>query len=606
MTTSDVRSGSGAAPGAGPSAVPSQVQSAVAGAGPESAPGTGPVAAPAAPTAHHAAASGAGSEAVRTPDPLAHMPDRLPHILGAFLEVSEELDLQATLHRIVRAAADLVDAEYGALGVLDGHGGLAEFVYVGIDDATRAAIGSLPTGHGLVGELIAHPQVMRLADLTKHPASVGFPAGHPVMRTFIGVPIRVRETVFGNLYLTEKRGGGEFTEVDEMVLRALASAAGSAVQNARLFGEVQRRERWLTATAAVRTELLSGGTVTDALRLIAEQAADLTGGDGAIVLTCEGEQGLRLRAASGFAREVPPGLVEGRQAAWTRALLRAAGPCRPGDLPAPESPLLAATLAAANSLIIAQIPAGATDGGAVMSLRAEGSAPFDAEQLPELVGLAEQASLALEVADRVEQRRRYELVAERERIARDLHDHVIQRLFAVGLGLQSQESRTADPVLRERLEQAVQQLDEAIRDLRTSIFDLRAFDADRRPSLRRRLMDIASGAGDSGPVVTVRTEGAIDTMVTPQLAKHVEAVVREAVSNAVRHSGGSAVAVTVGVSDRIDIRVADDGQGIPDGVTRSGLRNLAERAAACGGRFTIEGGAEGGTALRWTVPMPAD
>lgn len=180
--------------------------------------------------------------------------DELPAILEAFLAVSEGLDLRSTLRRIVNAAATLVDARYGALGVLDGRGGLAEFVYVGIDEDTRRAIGPLPRGHGLVGLLMEHPQVIRLSDLTTHPAAVGFPPGHPAMHTFLGAPIRVRDTLFGNLYLTEKRGGGEFTERDEMVLQGLASAAGSAVQNARLFDEVRLRERWLLATAEIRTQ----------------------------------------------------------------------------------------------------------------------------------------------------------------------------------------------------------------------------------------------------------------------------------------------------------------------------------------------------------------
>jgi len=531
----------------------------------------------------------------------------LPEILDAFLAVSEGLDLPATLRRIVRAAADVVDAEYGALGVLDGHGGLAEFVYVGIDEDTRRALGPLPSGHGLVGLLIQHPQVMRLADLTTHPASVGFPPGHPPMHTFIGAPIMVRDAVFGNLYLTEKRGGGEFTERDELLLRALASAAGSAVQNARLFAEVQERERWLLATAEIRTALLSGGTVTDALALIARRAVDLAFADHSLVLVADGAGGLRAMGAAGpAAGRLADATVAGDDP-WCRAVLLGVGPCDPAALPVPPGGALAELWRDAVSATIAAIPAGATDGGVLVCLRGKGSPAFTGEHSPQLAGLAEQASLALEVSDRAEQRRRYELVAERERIARDLHDHVIQRLFAVGLSLQGQESRTTDAVLAERLEQSVQQVDESIRDLRSSIFDLRSVTAaSGRKNLRRRLLDIAAGVGDGGPAVSVRVDGPIDTLVPPHLAEHVEAVVREAVSNAVRHSGGRIVTVTVTARDDVDVVVADDGVGIPDGVPRSGLTNLADRAATCHGSLAIGPGATGGTTVHWAAPIPAE
>ncbi len=558
-------------------------------------------------------------------------------VIDAFLTVVSGLELQATLHRIVTAAADLVDAQYGALGVLDTDGGLAEFVYVGIDAQTFAAIGPLPSGHGLVGLLIEHPHVMRLADLTTHPASVGFPPGHPMMHSFIGAPIRVRDQVFGNLYLTEKRGGSEFTEQDEMVLRALASAAGAAVENARLYEEVRRRERWLLATAQIRAKLLSGTTVADALQLIAERATDLIGADGALVLIADEAGGLQVRAAVGMATlgvtepgadrsariptdatrsgavdpEVAGSELIGRTMPaddpWTRMVVRTAGSGEATDLPTPGDDLLAAVFAAVGPQIVAPVPGGSTDGGVLICLRAKGSNAFHEERLPLLIGLAEQGSLALEVSDRVEQRRRYELLAERERIARDLHDHVIQRLFGVGLSLQGQESRTSDPRLRERLEAAVQQVDEAIRDLRSSIFDLRAVDADRPRSLRRRLLDIAAGAGDGGMTVEVRIDGPIDTLVPPDLAGNAEAVVREAVSNAVRHSGGNSVTVLIGTAaDELTIEVSDNGAGIPSGAPHRGLHNLAQRAESCGGSFAIGLAATGGARLRWVAPLPAE
>src|SRR6185369_10646654 len=185
--------------------------------------------------------------------------DRMQGLLDAFLAVGTGLELDTTLRRLVEAAVNLVHARYGALGVLGAHGGLSRFLYVGIDEAARAEMGHLPEGKGLLGQLIADPRPLRLADLSAHEASIGFPPHHPPMRSFLGVPVRVRDAVFGNLYLTEKVGGGDFTEQDEEIVVALAAAAGVAIENARLAEEATRRERWLAATAEI-TALLSGST----------------------------------------------------------------------------------------------------------------------------------------------------------------------------------------------------------------------------------------------------------------------------------------------------------------------------------------------------------
>ena len=187
------------------------------------------------------------------------------------------------MRRIVHAAIDLVDARYGALGVVDEGGMLSQFMHVGIDDETRERIGPLPTGHGVLGVVIGDAKPLRLADLSAHPMSVGFPPNHPPMRTFLGAPIRVRGEVFGRLYLTEKNGGQEFTEDDEAVLQALAGAAGVAVDNARLYGEAQRRQRWLEASSEITGALLGGTDPTEALQLIASRALELTGADYTVI-----------------------------------------------------------------------------------------------------------------------------------------------------------------------------------------------------------------------------------------------------------------------------------------------------------------------------------
>ncbi len=533
------------------------------------------------------------------------LPVGLEHILSAFLSIADELDLQTTLHRIVRAAADLVDAQYGALGVVDADGRLADFVYVGLDDATRARIQTLPSGRGLVGLLMKQPQVIRLDDLTTHPAAIGFPAGHPPMRTFIGAPIRLRDTVFGHLYLTEKRGGGVFTEGDEVVLRALASAAGSAVQNARLFTELRRRERWLMALAAVRSELMTGDSVDDALVLVAERAAALADADGAVMLLPDEAGALNVRAVAGSCLGLGADLTIEADDPAAGALQHAIGVLPDDAVPLPRNASLAGVLSAAGTILIAPVPVAGARDGVLLCVRDAGRPPFRPDQQPELVGLAEQASLALDVAGRREQRRRYELLAERERIARDLHDHVIQRLFAVGLSLQRTERHTDDVAVRERLEETVNQVDEAIRDLRSSIYDLRTGPEGARRGLRHRVLDIVTRANDAGgPAVTGRVNGPVDTLVPPALAEHAVAVVREAVSNAVRHSGGSAVAVTVSVAEGLTIDVVDDGRGLPSTVARSGLSNLADRAASCDGEFATRENTGGGTHLTWSAPLP--
>lgn len=207
--------------------------------------------------------------------------DRMDALLQAVLAVSSGLDLNATLRQIVHAAIELVDARYAAVGVLGADGTLREFIYEGIDDTTRELIGALPTGHGVLGVVIEEP--LRLGDIATHPASAGFPAHHPPMRTFLGVPIRVRDHVFGRLYLTEKNGGQVFTSDDEVVVQALAGAAGIAVDNARLYEQTWRRQRWLEATAEVTTELLGGTDPTEVLRLIASRAVELTHADYALI-----------------------------------------------------------------------------------------------------------------------------------------------------------------------------------------------------------------------------------------------------------------------------------------------------------------------------------
>jgi signal transduction histidine kinase len=371
-------------------------------------------------------------------------PGQLQALLDAVLLIESDIELPAVLRHIVEVACTLVDARYGALGVIDEAGtGLSEFVTVGFDTETIETIGELPEGAGILGLLILDPTPIRLADLSLHPDSAGFPAGHPPMTSFLGVPVMIRDRVFGNLYLTEKVGAVEFSDDDKELMTALASAAGIAVDNARLHARVQR----------------------------------------------------------------------------------------------------------------------------------------------------------LTVA------------ADRERIARDLHDTVIQRLFATGLALQSSLPLVENAELRARLEAAVIDLDDTIRQVRTTIFSLEPPSTAVR-GVRARVLEICADAGRSlGFEPEVRFTGPIDRRVSEALSSELISTLREALANVARHAEAGRVEVELAVGDDLHLRVLDDGVGVGpvggDGGPSpgKGLGNMESRAASLGGRFTIGTRPGGGTEVSWRVPL---
>ncbi|NMH94064.1 GAF domain-containing protein [Pseudonocardia bannensis] len=526
-------------------------------------------------------------------------------LLDAVLAVAAGLELDTTLRRIVQAAVDLVDARYGALGVLAPSGGISRFIHVGIDDVTRARMGSLPEGKGLLGQLIIDPRPLRLADLGTHPASVGFPPNHPPMHSFVGVPIRVRDSVFGNLYLTEKRGGGEFTADDEVVLEALAAAAGIAVQNADLFEQGLLRQRLLEAAGEIRAELLSGATEGDALRLIVQRTLELTRADAAVIVLGPSPRDGHFEISAQCGPDEPNLL--GRRLHGRGQLLE--------ELVESRTPVLTGSAADLFSEIGCELPQyGPTVAvpmqsvekvtGVLVALRRDGTEPFQPAEIPLLVSFADQATLALELGEKNRAQRQLDVFADRDRIARDLHDHVIQRLFATGLRLQSTLRRSNRPDVQERIQQAVDELDQTVREIRTAIFDLHSPVNGAESGLRRQLLDtVAQAAADSGLSPSVQISGPVDTLVSSAVAAHAVAVVREAVSNAVRHADADSLLVTIQAEDELAIEVVDDGIGLDPEAAHSGLRNLSQRAAECGGAFTAEAEAVGGTRLIWRVPL---
>ncbi len=533
--------------------------------------------------------------------------DRMDALLAAVLSVSSGLDLDATLRRIVQAAMDLVDAEYGALGVLDQGGMLSRFIPVGIDEATRELIGPLPTGHGVLGVVIEDDKPLRLTDLALHPVSVGFPAHHPPMRTFLGVPVRARGEVFGRLYLTEKSGGQEFTDDDEIVVLALAGAAGVAIDNAHQYEQARRRQRWLEATSEVTAELLADGDTTQALHLIATHAQQLTTADytliavpadpgaGAtdttelIVMFCVG---VGIEQLTG--RRIPVrGSTTGAVFAdhTPRSVPHLAFDVAAG-LGVDFGPALALPLGVDNHLT-----------GVLLTVRGPGSPAFTDDELRLVSTFADQAALALERAETQVTRRELEILADRDRIARDLHDHVIQQIFAVGLALNGIHRRVEPPDLADRLNTQIDELDQVIRDIRTVIFDLHT-EPGSQPHLRNELNSIIHElTSNSGLRTVVRMSGPLDRVPT-DLAQHAHAVIREGISNTVRHARARELTVTVSLDDHLTITITDDGAGIPETTARSGLHNLTQRAHEAGGTCQLTRPDAGGTSLTWAAPMP--
>ncbi|MFF2848841.1 GAF domain-containing protein [Streptomyces sp. NPDC058001] len=534
--------------------------------------------------------------------------DRVHGLLEAVLSVGRELDLPHVLRRIVEAAVVLVDAEYGALGVIGEDRRLAEFLPVGISDDVRARIGDLPRGHGLLGELIRHPEPLRLPELSQHPASYGFPENHPPMHSFLGVPIRVRDEVFGNLYLTEKRGAKEFDDEDESVLSTLAVAAGVAIENARLYEEARRREEWLRAGAEITSSLLSGTSTTQALRLLVERAMEIVSADlGMVAVPAKDTPGLRTALAVGRDAGRHDGALLSPDDGFAHAAFTRAEPVLCGDV-ADDARTAGAPdrWAGLGPALAVPMGSGTVARGVLVLARGAGRAPFTQRDSALLLGLAGQAALAMELAERRRDAEQIALLKDRERIARDLHDLAIQRLFATGMTLQSAERFVEHPEAVERLERSVQDLDDTIKIIRSTIFGLRTHDrgAEARGLRRRLAAAVAAATAALGFAPSLRLEGLVDTDVPDAIGDDAVAVVVEALSNTARHAHAHTADVHLVVADdALTLTVTDNGVGLPESPVRSGLKNIADRATASGGTFEPSSAPGGGTRLTWRVPL---
>ncbi len=492
--------------------------------------------------------------------------DRITLLLEAAQTVTQELDLTQALQRIVEVARALVGADYGALGVIAPDGRLERFLHSGLTAEQAARIGDLPTGRGILGAVITEARTIRLDRLDADPRSAGFPPHHPPMGSFLGVPIRVGGAVFGNLYLTEGEGGAPFDDVDEAIITTLAATAATAIANSRLYERSQAESRWLEASERVTHRLLSGRMAPDDIAEIAETA-----------LAVSESLGVVLRLGSG-----------------TDALVARVGELGDGADSAPSRltvPLLGAEDREVGSIEIVRRPGG------------HSVEPVDRETVERF---ARSVVIARELALARLDEQRLALADERERIARDLHDHVIQSLFAIGLTLQSAVGDPSTPT-GAKLAAQVDAIDATIRQIRQAIYRLSTPPSADAYSLRARINTLVRQTLE-GEGLDSRLEfsGPVDTLVDTSLGDEVAAVVREALSNAVRHAQARAVAVSVAVRGaQVVISITDDGLGMPSGGRRSGLENLRARAVELGGTFAVGPASPRGTQVRWVVPWKA-
>ena len=525
-------------------------------------------------------------------------------LIRAGVALASELSLPAVLQKIVELACEVAGARYGALGVLTpDRREIEQFVTHGISEEHRARIGRLPQGKGILGVLIRDARPLRLTRLGDDPRSVGFPANHPPMTSFLGVPVAIHGQVFGNLYLTEKIDAVEFGEDDERAVITLATQAGVAVENARLYEAAELGRRRLAAMNEVATAILEGSDIEDVLRLVAHQARALVRAEVATVVTPSGDgERLVVRAAAGARASDLVGTTSPLEKSISRDVMHARAPLAIDDLSS-DNRLSQPIVAMGGMGPALFVPLAVRDRafGTLSVVNERGGRPFDDEDHELLETFAAQAAVALEYARVQGELQRLAVVEERERIAKELHDDIIQSLFAEGMGLQAAASMVHDPeAIRARLGQAVDNIDRVIRDLRNYIFGLRpGIMADRE--LERALRDLAAGFAE-GSALTIEV-GATPEAVSRLAGKANDVVqmAREAISNAVRHSGGKNVLLDLRMEgDDAVMIISDDGGGFDAAEaegTGHGLGNLRARAQTIGGTTTIESGRGRGTTV---------
>ncbi len=531
---------------------------------------------------------------------------RLRQLLKASHSIVQELSLPAVLRRLVATAKDVSGAKYAALGVIGGDGTLEQFLHVGMEDDTVRAIGELPKGRGVLGALIDNPKPIRLSRISEDPRSSGFPDGHPPMSTFLGVPIRSRDVVFGNLYLTDRADGGPFTAEDEELVLALAATAGTAIENARLYEESRRRQEWLRASGEISRQLLDPeADYAETLHEIATSVKRLASADVVTLVTPTRDHPVQLEViiATGAAERELIGIryPTENSIAW-RAMQDGQGVRLAFVDQHPDVYLHLRPYVPVSQAMALPLRGEAGPRGAIVAGRLIPHAPFTASDLDMAGTFAGQAAIALELNDARAVQQRLGVLEDRDRIARDLHDHVIQRLFAAGLSLQSIAATVEDDTLHERLSRTVGELDETIRQIRTKIHELQE---DSSQSLRGTALAVVD---QLAPLLPARPDvsliGPLDSISDEAIIADVEAVLRESLTNVTKHAHATQVRVRIQAGkQRLHLTVIDNGVGSGHSTRRSGLDNLSRRAERQGGYLEVGDSAEGGLRLRWSIPI---
>ena len=534
--------------------------------------------------------------------------DQMERLLRVIVDIGSGLSLDATLHRIAVAAKEVTQARYGALAVRAPDSTLTSFAHAGMDEDVVRLIDQLPVGKGVLGVPLDDNAALRLDDLTTHSPTAGFPEHHPPMKAFLGVPITIRGVASGSLYVTDDAPERKFSEADEIAVRSLASAAATAIDNAQLFERVEMSARWTDASREITTALLGGSRpAMPAMQLIAERARELTGAEQAIVLvptdddvpddevdTLIVDTAVGVHAEEVLGQRIP---VDG---STSGEVFRSGSPLITEHF---RRPIQAFTDVGQRPAIVMPLRANESVLGVIAVARNESQTPFDDSYLDLVTDFARHAAMALTLSNARERQQELTVLADRERIAHDLHDHVIQRLFAAGMDLQGTIARSRSPEIVERLSRTVDDLQATINDIRRTIFDLQVHN-DPGSTFRGRIEQLVADLSDNRNLaVELRMSGPI-SIVSADLARHAEAVITEAISNSVRHADASRLTVRVTAADFLTVEVVDDGCGIPARNTRSsGLANIRQRAEQLGGTCEFSTPTEGGTQVRWSVPL---
>ncbi|WP_156392063.1 MULTISPECIES: GAF domain-containing sensor histidine kinase [unclassified Nocardioides] len=517
------------------------------------------------------------------------LPPEARALLDAVVAIGSDRDLRGVLTRIVVASCELTDAKYGVLGIVDDDGAFTELVPNPAVAAEFAHIHEMPTGDSLLGLVPRERRAIRIDDVTKHPAATGkYPDRHPPITSFLGAPVLVDEQAFGHLYLGNKRGGVPFTARDQALVEALARAAGVMIDNARAYEQVEWRRRWLVGTREVGRDLSGRSRVQDALDELVTSLRELC--DARVVAYVRRVDGLiEVLQVAGDDAAIPD--VIDRLKSEINAVLDTRTPTR-----IPESP--------GNATLIVPVHTRLSGGDGAIVVEKAHETPSLRGVMLDLVGVtALQLGLILDRDQALRDRAQLLVAKDRDRIARDLHDLVIQRLFATGMQLQG--ARELDPSeLRGRVDGAITDLDVAIKELRAAIFELAA--GPRRPLLEETRALLGEYAVVLGFQPVLRITGQVDRALAPDSITHVLTALREALSNIARHADASSVVVELSASSAwFRLRIADDGVGFDKAIVTSGhgSDNLATRAAELGGHLEVTTAPGAGTTLEWVIPV---